>query len=106
MKRLCGAKNRSGGFCRQPAMPDRTRCRFHGGKAGRPRGIPDHPNTLAAKVAGRARWVEKMRALKAQGLITRFPNGIRRKDQPRLSSDKKIRKAQLILEVYFVMQEK
>jgi hypothetical protein len=28
----CGAKTRSGGLCRQPAMPN-GRCRLHGGKS-------------------------------------------------------------------------
>ena len=29
---FCGAKTRSGGSCRQPAMPN-GRCRLHGGKS-------------------------------------------------------------------------
>ena len=30
----CGAKTRSGGACRSPAVSDRKRCRMHGGAAG------------------------------------------------------------------------
>ena len=34
-----------------------------------------HPNTAAALVAGRRRWVERMRLAKAAGLIEKFPTG-------------------------------
>jgi len=30
----CGAKTRSGGACRAPAVHGKTRCRMHGGAAG------------------------------------------------------------------------
>jgi hypothetical protein len=30
----CGAKTRSGGFCRSPAVSAKKRCRMHGGAAG------------------------------------------------------------------------
>src|SRR5215216_2176358 len=39
-KNLCGAKTRSGGECRQPAMAN-GRCRMHGGRS--PRGLA-HPS--------------------------------------------------------------
>jgi uncharacterized protein YjcR len=32
--RRCGAKTRSGGACRSPAMHGRKRCRMHGGAQG------------------------------------------------------------------------
>jgi hypothetical protein len=32
--RRCGAKTRSGGACRSPAMQGRKRCRLHGGAPG------------------------------------------------------------------------
>jgi hypothetical protein len=32
--RRCGAKTRSGGACRSPAMHGRKRCRLHGGAPG------------------------------------------------------------------------
>ena len=48
-----------------------TRCN----RAGRPRGIPEHPNSRAARLAGRQRWVERMRLAKAQGLIAKIPGG-------------------------------
>jgi glucans biosynthesis protein len=97
-ERLCGAKTRDGQQCTAAAVPGQTRCRIHGGAGGRPPGIPQHPNTRAAAIVGRARWVERMRAAKAAGLIERFPNGRRGKDLPPLSKDRKIRKAQKILE--------
>jgi hypothetical protein len=36
----CGAKTRSGGFCRSPAVSGKKRCRMHGGApgSGAPRG--------------------------------------------------------------------
>src|SRR5215471_14631756 len=104
MKRLCGAKTRVSGRCSKPAMPDSARCRWHGARAGRPRGTPMHENTRVALRTGRARWVERMRQAKAAGLIKRFPNGRRPKDAPKRSSDKRVRKAQVIIES--VMAEK
>ena len=32
--RRCGAKTRSGGACRSPAVRGKTRCRMHGGAQG------------------------------------------------------------------------
>ena len=105
MKRLCGAKTRVGGRCSKPAMPDSARCRWHGARAGRPRGTPMHENTRVALRTGRARWVERMRQAKAAGLIERFPNGRRPKGAPKLSSNKKIAKAQRIVEVWMAEVE-
>jgi hypothetical protein len=72
---VCGARTRSGTPCRHSAMPITRRCHLHGGRAGRPRGIPEHPASRLARPAGRQRWVERMRLAKAQGLIEKFPNG-------------------------------
>ncbi|WP_442955263.1 HGGxSTG domain-containing protein [Parasphingorhabdus sp.] len=36
--KLCGAKNRAGKPCRAPAETGKARCRFHGARAGAPRG--------------------------------------------------------------------
>lgn len=35
--KLCGAKTRKGGTCRQKALPGRTRCKFHGGMSTGPK---------------------------------------------------------------------
>ena len=35
--KLCGAKTRKGGSCKQKALPGRTRCKFHGGMSTGPR---------------------------------------------------------------------
>src|SRR6516162_10212417 len=70
--RLCNGRTHSGGICRQPALPYQTRCYIH---AGRPPGTPQHPNTRAAAVEGRRRWLAKMRLAKAQGLIEKIPGG-------------------------------
>jgi hypothetical protein len=56
-------------------MPITRRCHLHGGRAGRPRGTPEHPASRAARLAGRQRWVERMRLAKAQGLIAKIPGG-------------------------------
>ena len=58
-----------------------------------------HPNTAAALKAGRARWLARMREAKAAGLLTRLPNGRRPKGAAKLSADKKIARAQRIIEV-------
>jgi len=70
--RLCNGRTHSGGICRQPALPYQTRCYIH---AGRPPGTPQHPNTRAAAVEGRRRWLAKMRLAKAHGLIEKIPGG-------------------------------
>jgi len=57
-----------------------------------------HPNTAAALVQGRQRWVARMREAKAAGQIERFPNGRRARHLPPLARDTTIRKAQRILE--------
>jgi len=83
----------------QQPTPGRTRCKLHGGWAGRPVGIPLRPHENAALQAGRARWVERMRTAKDAGLIERFPNG-RRRGVPNGAppADKHIRRAQLVIE--------
>jgi hypothetical protein len=96
--RRCGARTRSAGVCKRRALPDQLRCHLHGSLGGRRVGTPMHENTAAALKAGRQRWLERQRQLKAQGLIEKIPGGRRRKDQPKLSSDKRVRKAQVIIE--------
>jgi hypothetical protein len=44
--RRCGAKTRSGGACRSPAVHGRKRCRMHGGA---PRSGAPRPNQNARK---------------------------------------------------------
>ena len=98
MARQCGAQTRSRGLCHRPAKAGSARCWLHGATAGRPRGTPEHPNSRAALLEGRRRWVERMRALKARGEIERFPGGRRARGLPRLSKNPIIRKAQRIVE--------
>jgi len=89
------------------AMRNNTRCYWHGARGGRPKGIPIHPNTLTAMVEGRRRWVERMRELKAAGVIAKFPNASRKsRGLPPLSKDHQIRKAQRIIEVRMAKQDK
>jgi hypothetical protein len=57
-----------------------------------------HPNTAAALKAGRARWLQRMRLAKQEGLIERFPNGRRARGAPKLHPDRTIRRAQKIIE--------
>jgi len=99
MRRTCGARTRRGTRCMQRPTPGRTRCKLHGGLAGRPPGIPLRADQNAALQAARARWVEGMRAAKDAGLIERFPNG-RRRGVPNGAppADKHIRRAQLVIE--------
>ena len=98
MARQCGAQTRSRGLCHRPAKAGSARCWLHGATAGRPRGTPEHPNSRAARLEGRLRWVERMREAKARGEIERFPGGRRARGLPRLSKNPIIRKAQRIVE--------
>jgi hypothetical protein len=70
-------------------MPITRRCHLHGGRAGRPRGTPEHPASRAARLEGRRRWVERMRLAKAQGLLEKFPNG--RKPRMRIGLRDRVR---------------
>ena len=65
-----------------------------------------HENTLAAMKAGRRRWVERMRAAKAAGLIERFPNGRRAKGLPPRSKDRIIARGQRLIEQAIAEMEK
>jgi hypothetical protein len=98
MRRLCHARTRSGERCHRPAVPDRLRCRLHGALGGRPRGYPMRPNTRIALVAGRRRWLERMRALKAAGLITKFPGGRQPRGSAPRSKNRTIARAQRVIE--------
>jgi len=79
-------------------MSDNLRCRWHGARGGRPKGIPEHPNSRAARLEGRQRWVERTRQARERGEIKRFPNGARARGLPPLSKDPTIRKAQRLIE--------
>jgi hypothetical protein len=83
--------------------------RTYGGTGGRPQGIPQHPNTRATAVEGRRRWLERMREAKvapgcgrgrfvSASLCWTASAVAFRADLPRLSKDRKIRRAQRMLE--------
>src|SRR5260221_1152312 len=72
---FCGARTRNGGHCRRYPVAGKRRCRLHGGCASGPRTAAGMTRTLAAMVAGRERWVERMRKAKAMGLIEKVPGG-------------------------------
>jgi hypothetical protein len=57
-------------------------------------------------VEGRRRWIERMRAAKARGELARLPGGRRSRGLPKLSRDKKIRRAQRILEKKMAARKK
>ena len=78
-------------------MVGRAVCYVHGGKAGPPKGIPEHPNSRAARIEGRKRWVAEMHAKKAAGEIDKFPNG-GAKHCPPLPANRKVRRAIRLLE--------
>jgi hypothetical protein len=79
-------------------MPGKWRCRRHGGLSTGPRSAHGKANTLAALQAGRARWVERMRLLKARGLVAKFPVGRKPGSSGRTrSKDKAIARAQRVL---------
>ena len=61
----CGAKTRAGGTCKAPALPEKERCRMHGGLSTGPKTPEGKARTLAALKAGFQRYVEERRAQKA-----------------------------------------
>jgi uncharacterized protein YjcR len=71
----CGAKTRSGGCCRSPAVQDKKRCRMHGGAAGSgaPRGNKNarkHGRYTRDAIAQRRQVRELMR--QAQSLVLKI----------------------------------
>ena len=69
--RTCGAKTRHGGRCNRIPAPGYPRCHWHGARAGRPPGTPQHVNTRAAAIEGRRRWLAKMRLARARDSLRR-----------------------------------
>jgi uncharacterized protein YjcR len=64
LSRRCGARTRSGGSCRSPAMPN-GRCRMHGGMSpGAPKGNKNafkHGRYTAEAIATRRRSAKLLR---------------------------------------------
>lgn len=114
----CGAKTRAGHPCKRMSVPGHWRCVHHGGLStgaktpeGKTRqaegskqyrsrmhalkaaGLIDRLPWVATIQAGRARWVDR---LKAAGL--KVPNGRNPKDAPKTRKDPVIAKAQKIVE--------
>ena len=58
----CGARTRAGGTCKAPALPEKERCRMHGGLSTGPKTPEGKARTLAALKAGFQRWVAERRA--------------------------------------------
>jgi hypothetical protein len=64
-------------YCRNWAIQGKTRCKFHGGMSTGPKTPEGKARVVAAMVAGRRRWIER---LKAEG--KKIPGG--RKPGPRI----------------------
>jgi hypothetical protein len=71
-RRRCNARCRQPPlrYCRNFAIRGKTRCKFHGGMSPGPKTPEGKARVVAAMVAGRRRWVERM---KAEG--RKFPGG-------------------------------
>jgi len=52
-ERLCGAKTRKGGSCRQKTLPGRNRCKFHGGMSTGPKTLKGRQRIAEGQ---RRRW--------------------------------------------------
>jgi hypothetical protein len=80
----CGARLKQGhGHCRRWPVHGRTRCRLHGGLSTGPRVY--RARDMSAAIAGRRRWLERMKRAKAEGRIAKIPTGRipgRRKGEP------------------------
>jgi uncharacterized protein YjcR len=75
----CGAKTRSGGSCRSPAVKGKSRCRMHGGAkgSGAPKGNQNalkHGAFCKAALQERAEMSELIREVR-EVLRTLEPNG-------------------------------
>lgn len=70
---LCGAKTRSGGSCRQPAMLN-GRCRLHGGKSlsGANHGRYVHGFRTKDAIAERQRFANILK--EAKSMLKKFKN--------------------------------
>lgn len=55
-KRRCGAKTRKGTPCRAKPLPDKTRCRFHGGLSTGPKTLEGRERIAEAQRRRWARW--------------------------------------------------
>jgi hypothetical protein len=75
LSKICEAKTRSGTPCRRPTIPGKSRCALHGGHSAGPVTPEGKARSEAAKLAGAARWREKMRAKIVLGMAARFPSG-------------------------------
>ncbi len=53
----------------------KTRCKWHGGRSTGPLTPEGKARSIAAAVAGRARWMARMKEMKAAGLIAKIPTG-------------------------------
>jgi hypothetical protein len=106
MMRRCNARRRGGARCRKPALKGGLRCRLHGARAGRPRGVPLRPDHNTALQAGRARWVQQMRVAKQRGVVVKFPNGrkpgVRGRSRP---ANKTVARALRIVEEEITMRK-
>src|SRR5260221_272550 len=84
---ICGARRGNGrGICQSHPLKGHWRCKFHGGGSTGARTPEGQAGVTAAMVAGRARWVERMRRAKAEGLVDRFPGGRQPGRKPRAKS--------------------
>jgi len=67
---FCGARTRTGGSCRQPAMQN-GRCRLHGGKSlsGKAHGRYKHGRFTKEALEGRRRLAELLREVKSTMML-------------------------------------
>jgi hypothetical protein len=63
-RRRCNARCRQPPlrYCRNWAVRGKTRCKFHGGMSTGPKTPEGKARVVAAMVAGRRRWVERLKA--------------------------------------------
>ena len=96
--RVCGAGlSGNRGRCRAIAITGKLRCRWHGGRSTGPRTPEGLARSVGAMVAGRMRWVQRMREAKRMGLVEKFPGGRKSKTSPPRKADKVIHRAGAIV---------
>jgi len=78
-RQRCNArtKSRVGGLCRNWPVDGKCRCYLHGGLSTGARTEEGRARQREAMAEGRAIWLERMRQLKAAGVIDKIPGGRR-----------------------------
>ena len=80
-----------------------VRCHLHGGRSTGPKSADGKARSVAARVEGRKRWLQRQKAAKAAGLIKKIPGVRRTRGLPLRSKDRIIARGQRLIEQAIAM---